>query len=146
MKQDANKIRAKILGLLGSADYRPLDKVEIARKLGISANDRVALRQSLKQLEHSGAIARIRKNRYVLPDEADLVTGTISIHQSGFGFLGNEKEGAADLFIPAENTGTAMNGDRVVARVTREATRGRGKDHLRDEGRVIRILERVHQT
>jgi ribonuclease R len=146
-KTDNDDIRRRILDLMRKRDYRPLDKVEISRALGLGSNDRVSVRTALHELERAGDIARIRKNRYVLPSEADLITGTLSIHQSGFGFLTTEKEGEQDLFIAAENTGTAMNGDRVVARITREASGPRTKDrHLRPEGRVIRILERAHDT
>src|SRR5213595_1187115 len=104
----------------------------------------MGLNQALRELERSGEIARIRKNRYVLPAEADLVTGTLSIHQAGYGFLITEKPGEADIFIAAENTGTAMHGDRVVARITRDPAYARTKG--RREGRVIRILERAHDT
>ncbi len=137
----------RVLQLLKKRDYRPLDKIDMARALGLKSNESVMLRKTLRELETAGEIARIRKNRYVLPSEADLVTGKLSIHQSGFGFLTTEKAGEKDLFISAENTGTAMNGDRVVARVTREVSPTRSKDrHLRPEGRVIRILERAHDT
>ncbi len=147
MIQNGRKIREKILALLASRDYRPLDKTEIARKLAVKSNQRVALRQELRDLERSGQIARIRKNRYVLPAEADLVTGKLSIHQAGYGFLISETPGEPDIFIAAENTGTAMNGDRVVARITREEPFVRGKKRYgRPEGRVIRILERARDT
>src|SRR3954471_17046873 len=116
VKSDPSDLRTSILGLLGRRDYRPLDKIEMARELGLKSNQRVELRKMLRALEHGGEIARIRKNRYVLPDEADLVTGTLSIHPSAFAFLVTEKEGEGDIFIAAENTGTAMNGDPVVAR------------------------------
>ena len=82
----------------------------------------MGLNQALRELERSGEIARIRKNRYVLPAEADLVTGTLSIHQAGYGFLITEKPGEPDIFVAAENTGTAMHGDRVVVRITRDRT------------------------
>ena len=141
-----DSIRARLLELLRRRDYQPADRNELARQLGLKPKQRVALRQTLRQLERDGDVARIRKDRYILPGEADLVTGTISIHQAGFGFLTNEKAGAEDLFIAADNTGTAMNGDRVVARVIREA-RAQAKDRrLRSEGRVIRIVERAHDT
>ncbi|HJT80457.1 MAG TPA: ribonuclease R [Chthoniobacterales bacterium] len=119
----------------------------MARRLGINSSQRAAFRRELRGLERSGAIARIRKNRYVLPSEADLVTGTISIHQAGFGFLASEKPGEPDIFVAAENTGTAMHGDRVVARINRDvAPRRRSDRGLKTEGRVIRILERAHDT
>jgi len=147
MPQNGRKIREKILALLARKDYGPLDKIEIARKLGLESSERVALRKMLRELERLGEIARIRKNRYVLPAEADLVTGKLSIHQAGYGFLTTETPGQADIFIAAENTGTAMHGDRVVARITRDAVPRRPKDRQgRSEGRVIRILERARNT
>src|SRR6266702_8587058 len=144
MPQNGRKIREKILALLARKDYGPLDKIEIARKLGLESSERIALRKMLRELERLGEIARIRKNRYVLPAEADLVTGTLSIHQAGYGFLITEKPGEPDIFIAAENTGTAMHGDRVVARISREALYRRMKG--RREGRVIRILKRANDT
>src|SRR6266849_29139 len=147
MPQTGRKIREKILALLARKDYGPLDKIEIARKLGLESSERVALRKMLRELERLGEIARIRKNRYVLPAEADLVTGKLSIHQAGYGFLTTETPGQTDIFIAAENTGTAMHGDRVVARITRDAVSRRPKDRQgRSEGRVIRILERARNT
>src|ERR1700737_1152238 len=127
MALNGRNIREQILGLLARKDYRPLNKIDIARKLGLTAAERVALRKSLRELERAGEIARIRKNRYVLPAEADLVTGTLSIHQKGFGFLTTETPGQPDIFIAAENTGTAMHGDRVVARINRVSSPRRAR-------------------
>ncbi len=144
MSVNETKIREQILTLLSRKDYRPLNKIEIARKLGVSGRARVALRGTLRDLERAGEIARIRKDRYVLPAEADLVTGKLSVHPAGYGFLISEKPGEPDVFIAAENVGTAMHRDRVVARISPEPPAGRIKG--RREGRVIRILERAHDT
>src|SRR4029077_8797020 len=119
--------------------------------LGAKGRDRVQVRQTLREMEHAGEIVRIRKNCYVLPAEADLVTGKLSIHQAGFGFRVPEKAGEPDLFVAAENTGTAMNGDRVVVRISRDLPPRRVKGRSartgqRTEGRVIRILERARDT
>ena len=137
-------MREQILALLCRKDYRPLNKIEIASKIGVSGRARVALRGTLRELERAGEIARIRKDRYVLPAEADLLTGKLSVHPAGYGFLTSEKQGEPDVFIAAENIGTAMHGDRVVARVSPDVPSGRIKG--RREGRVIRILERAHDT
>src|SRR6059036_1931768 len=144
MAINGRKIREQVLALLARKDYRPLDKTDIARELGLTGTQQNALRKTLRELERAGAIARIRKNRYVLPAEADLVAGKLSIHQAGYGFLIPETPGQPDIFIAAENIGTAMHGDRVVARISRDAPYGRIKG--RREGRVIRILERAHDT
>ena len=152
MTKNGRTIREKLLALLRMPDYRPSDRNEIARALRLQGRDRVEVRKTLRELEHAGEIVRIRKNRYVLPSEADLVTGKLSIHQAGYGFLVPEKPGEQDIFIAAENTGTAMNGDRVVARISRDVPPRRAKvragqaSQHRSEGRVIRILERARDT
>jgi ribonuclease R len=144
MTANGRNIREQVLSLVARKDYRPLNKIDIGRKLDLTASERVALRKILRELERAGEIARIRKNRYVLPAEADLVAGKLSIHPAGYGFLSPEKSGEPDVFIAAENIGTAMHGDRVVARVSRDTPSDRIKG--RREGRVIRILERAHDT
>ncbi|MGI8482551.1 MAG: ribonuclease R [Chthoniobacterales bacterium] len=147
MTNSKQQLREQILKLLAAPKYRPLDKVELGEALGRKSGARMGLNEILRELERDGDIARIRKNRYVLPAEADLVSGTITIHQAGYGFVTREKPGEQDLFIAAQNTGTAMHGDRVVARISRDErfARVRGSSG-RAEGRVIRILERAHDT
>ncbi len=144
MTANGRKIREQVLALLERKDYRPLNIIDIARELGLTGTQRNGLRRTLRELERAGDIARIRKNRYVLPVEADLVTGKLSIHQAGYGFLIPETPGQPDIFIAAENIGTAMHRDRVVARISRDAPYDRIKG--RREGRVIRILERANDT
>jgi ribonuclease R len=147
MTRNGRNIREKILELLGTSDYRPLDKDGIARRLGPVGSDRVKLRKVLRELESGGQIARIRKNQYILPSAADLVTGKLSINPAGYGFLTTEAPGQPDVFVAAENVGTAMHGDRVVARINRDPPTGRRRDRRgRPEGRVIRILKRARDT
>src|SRR6476620_5892476 len=124
MTANGRKIRELVLALLARKDYRPLNKIDIGRKLDLTASERVALRKMLRELERAGEIARIRKNRYVLPAEADLITGKLSLHPVGYGFLTSEKPGEPDVFIAAENVGTAMHPDRVVARISLEPAAG----------------------
>ncbi len=138
----------RILALLRRADYRPMDKVELSKRLNLHSSERRGLVDVLGTLETDGMIARIRKDRYVLPKTADLVTGTLQVHAGGNAHLINEQAGQKDLFISAGNLGVAMNGDKVVARLElggrgqrREARRGDSA-----EGRVIRILTRANTT
>src|SRR2546423_14715799 len=144
MTSNGRKIQEQILALLGSANYRPLNKSELAKALGRKSGVRMGLSQVVGDLERAGEIARIRKNRYVLPPAADLIAGKLHIHQAGYGFLISEKPGESDIFIAAENIGTAMHGDRVLVRISRDVPDRRIKG--RREGRVIRILERAHDT
>ncbi len=142
-------LKEQIMAVIRSPKYRPLAKVDLARVLGRQSGVRMGLNEALRELEQDGEIARIRKNRYVVPEQADLVTGTLQVHQAGYGFLISEKTGQSDTFISAENTGVAMNGDRVVARINHEADYARAKKKTSGrgaEGRVIRILKRAHDT
>ena len=144
-------LKTKILKLLGSAKYQPLDKVELSKKLELSAGERPGLSELLRTMEQSGEVARIRKERYVIPKTADLRTGLLEVHRSGSAHLVSETKGEPDLFISAENTGTAMNGDRVVARILHMGVeevrrRARGEKLAAPMGAVIRILERKNNT
>ncbi len=132
----------RIQALVSESLYQPLDKIGISKKLGLGPDQRVELRAVLQELEQRGAIARVRRDRYVLPEAAELVTGVIQIHPSGNAHLLSGRPGQPDLYISAENTWTAMPGDTVLARLMYD-TRSREK---KSEGRVIRILKRAHDT
>ena len=98
MIANETKIREQILALLSRKDYRPLNKIEIAEKLGVSGRARVAVRGTLRDLERAGEIARIRKDRYVLPAEADLVSGEVIDPSSWLWFSHLGKGGRAGRF------------------------------------------------
>jgi ribonuclease R len=118
--------------------------VELSKALKWPSERRAELRDVLRKMESAGEIARIRKDRYVLPETADLITGTLQVHAGGNAHLVNEVSGQRDVFVSAVNLGTAMNGDRVVARLMHEGREQR-KD-AQNEARVIRILERANTS
>jgi ribonuclease R len=140
----AQPLDQRVLSFLGSNKYQPLNKTDLAKKLGVSVDERARFRKLLAELESAGKITRIRKDRYVLPRAADLIVGTILINPQGFGYVLNETgDGQGDVYIPASQTSTALHRDRVVARINDEEvtlTRERRKR----AGKVIKILERVN--
>ncbi len=148
---ESKALNSRILELLRAPSYRPLDKVDISKALRLPAERRAELRGLLREMEERGEIARIRKDRYVLPETADLVTGVLQVHQRGNAHLIGERPGQADIFVSAENTWTALDGDRVVARIIDEGIvdqrrRAPSRSGPRVEARVIRILRRAHET
>ncbi|HVB98936.1 MAG TPA: VacB/RNase II family 3'-5' exoribonuclease [Candidatus Dormibacteraeota bacterium] len=82
------------------------------------------------------------KAKKTAPRDPNLFTGRIMLHRDGYGFvvpdapLGIE----GDLYVRADNTGDAMHGDRVLARIERRRPDGRA------EGKVVRIISRAHPT
>jgi ribonuclease R len=140
---DQRPLKEQIIRLISAKDYRALDKVELSKALHLHSSNRRELRDALRDLEVEGAVARIRKDRYVLPQAAQLVTGRIEFHRNGSAHVISEREGQADVFVASANTGVALHRDRVVVRLdlgprpAGEAREGQA------EGRVIRIVERA---
>jgi ribonuclease R len=137
-------LRDRILTLLRAPKYQPLDTVEITKSLGLSPDDRSQLRTVLRSLEQEGVVARIRKDRFVLPQEANLCTGIIRFSRGGQARLDCGTE--PHIFVSLENAGVAMNGDRVVARLIHDGHRQRPDPQGRPAAQVIRILERANET
>jgi ribonuclease R len=154
MKTEFNTLKARIQSLLAASNYQPLRANEIIAALKVPPNDRGLARRTLDHLLQKGVIVRIRKDRFVLPSEADLVTGRIQMHERGFGFVTPESSAAGsrteDIFIPAEDTWVAMHGDSVVVRIhAGDSGRRSGVPQQKQAtykrfGRVIRILERAN--
>jgi ribonuclease R len=67
------------------------------------------------------------------------VSGSVSVTRQGDAFVRDE-EGGPDIFVPGDRLSSAMDGDRVVARVDHHPL-GRNP-----EGSVVRVLERARQT
>src|ERR1041384_4819551 len=89
----SNPLRERILQLLRSPDYRALDKVELSKALRWPSEKRAELRRVLRELETAGEIACIRKDRYVIPSDADLVAGKLQVHAGGNAHLLSETAG-----------------------------------------------------
>src|SRR5512136_2425019 len=120
---------------------RPLLVRELLRQFKLSSEDRRMLKHLLGELVTEGAIVRNRGNRFGLPEKLDLETGTFQANPAGYGFVLPEKKGKPDVYVAAAARLDAMDGDKVVVRVTPPA--GRKKATGKREGVVIRILERA---
>ncbi len=146
-------IHEKIQKLLASPNYHPMHRAELARVLRIPPQKRNEFRRVLSDMLDSGSIVRIRKNKFVLPKEADLVVGRIEFSERGFAFVipevdvtthKKQTERPADIYVSEEDAGVAMHRDKVVVRLSRDQ-RYKGRQG-KPAGRVIRILERANQT
>ena len=123
---------------LQSEARRPLKAKELARAVNVPEADYSEFKDLLSRLVEDGVLYRVKSQRYALPKKINLATGGLSVIRSGAGFV--ETEEGPDIFIPSSALGSALDGDRVVARVERR----RSGD--RPEGRVIKVLERARST
>lgn len=133
--------KESIRKLLTEQRLKPLTGAEIAAALSLRGKNCKALQKWLNELEKAGEIVRIRENRYALGAAADLVTGVLSLARSGNGFVTDAGDSpGADVFVPRDDVGTALPGDRVLVRLDPALGVETGRDRA---GKIIRILERA---
>ncbi|MGH7444757.1 MAG: ribonuclease R [Longimicrobiales bacterium] len=128
----------QIIEFLGGDAARPLKAKELARGLGVEQADYAEFKELLQRMEDEGLLYRVQRQRYAAPGKINLVVGRFRSIRSGAGFVEPEA-GGDDVFIPAEAKESAVDRDKVVARIER---RRRGQ---RVEGTVIRVLERARE-
>jgi ribonuclease R len=128
-----------IVGFLREEAGRPLKPKELARALGVEEGAYAAFREQLQRLEEEGVLYRVQRQRYAAPERINLIVGRVQTTRAGAGFLIPEEAGP-DVYIPTASLNTALDGDRVVARLERQQRTDR------PEGRVIRVLERSRST
>jgi len=128
----------RILQFLREESRHPVRPTELARSLRIQPADRRAFRRLLRRLVADGEVLRLRGGRYTAPGSVHVLTGTLRTWRRGHGVV--TADDGQELFIPASAMASAMDGDRVAARLE-----GRGRAG-RSEGRIVRILKRGRST
>ncbi len=128
----------KILTFMREDAYRPLSAEDLAEEMELKAKDLADFWSVLDKLEAEAAIIKTRFGKYGVPERMNLVVGTLSAHAKGFGFVVPDDPAEPDVYIPSDALLSAMNKDRVVARIHSQAT------GLRREGEIIRIVRRAN--
>ncbi len=150
-------LRQKLLKLFGAKDYVPMRRMEIISVLKFDQDATKEAHTLLDKMLEQGEIARLKKDRLCIPEDADLVSGRLIFRQSGSAILIPDSDPGGDGYpIKSEDTGVSMHGDTVLARKVddqRRPFRGKGRqqrpEYRPDEKpnvRVIRILKRARIT
>ncbi|MFL2832863.1 MAG: ribonuclease R [Coraliomargaritaceae bacterium] len=150
-------LRQKLLKLLGAKDYVPMRRMEIISVLKFGQDATKEAHTLLDKMLEQGEIARLKKDRLCIPEDADLVSGRLIFRQSGSAILIPDSDPGGDGYpVKSEDTGVSMHGDTVLARKVedqRRPFRGKGRqqrpEYKPDEKpnvRVIRILKRARIT
>lgn len=141
------------------SDRAILDKIEqqpkqaagfkqLVRELRVRGESRRELSERLEKMVRQGELVEIDGGRYALPREAkrrNLVTGRLSMHRDGYGFVTPDDPTAkeklsGDIYISPGATANAMHGDRVLVEMGPVRADGRA------EGRILRVATRAHET
>lgn len=133
-----NPIPSRELILRTITEYGEATHQQLAKAFNIDDSDQIeALANRLKAMVRDGQINREgRPSRFRAVTQQDVVSGTVSAHAKGFGFV--VLADMPDLFLHEEQMRWVFNGDKVNAVGTSIDSRGR------TEGRIVEITER-HQ-
>ncbi|HEY0862593.1 MAG TPA: RNB domain-containing ribonuclease [Lacunisphaera sp.] len=142
----------RLLAQLNRRNYVPTAAAALAKEWRLNPKDRRKFFAEVDELVRSGRLVHIKGDRLCLPREADLVTGTINFRQKGSAMVFPEVKVTAPrkpaIFIAAEDTGVALQGDKVVVRL--RSPKERDWPHFlkpgEQAGKVIKILERGSAT
>lgn len=135
IKEDTKKI-------IQSRNYSPLTEGELAKRLQIPVPQRKYFKAVLAELVEEGVL-RCEKGRFEKGHASieGTVTGVISVHRRGFGFVTPLASAALkeEIFIPKDEIGGAIHGDTVVV-LPRQSLRKSGY-----EGQVLEVLQRARE-
>ena len=148
-----------ITHMLG-AEFTPTTPDDLVTALKIAKGEQDKFLAELDEMQTKGLIVRLKRDRLCLPKDADLVTGIIYFRQTGKATVRPDTKtyqaSAEPVAIRSDDTGLAMHGDRVVARLDSDRPRrgrhGKGRkpkdtgNPINKTGRVIRILERARTS
>ena len=90
----------------------------------------------LQDMVRQGQILENRRGEFCLTAKLDLVTGKVSGHRDGFGFVIRDDGEPDDIFLSAREMRALFDGDRVAVRIKGLDRRGRS------EGELVDVLER----
>jgi ribonuclease R len=133
-------IKEAIINFMEEQAYKPMNIRELEGIFSVTKAEAKDFKKILDDLEKEGLVVKTRRKRYGIPDRMGLVTGKFQGHQKGYGFVIPENEGA-DVFVPSSYLNGAMNGDKVVVKITKMEDKGK-----KCEGEIIRVLERVNKV
>jgi ribonuclease R len=119
--------------------YIPLLRNDLFYALRIPEHHELLAKRALKNLVDRAVVVSRGQKYQLANSRTNVVTGLMSMHHRGFGFLrpDNPSEVSDEIFIPKHATMNAVDGDRVEVVVDWANVSEKGP-----EGRIVSILKR----
>lgn len=148
----------KILEVLRATKARALHVAEICTRLEIPKSERAEMTLLLERMADEKLVTQLPGGKFKVgekrpprqapggaspntasapTEKAPALTGKLSMHPRGFGFVTTIEQKGPDVFILAQNLGSAMHGDRVSIRAW--------KSRQGLEGEVLAVLDRAQK-
>jgi ribonuclease R len=145
-KREDNSFSKTVLNVFIENPFRGYNFRQLSHALGITDKaSKNLVKEILLSLENEGSIVAMNRGKYKLNPSVlnsgvvkNVITGTVDMKQTGKAYILSEDMGE-DVFIAANNTNRALNGDLVKVRLF---PKRKGK---KMEGRIIQVLERKRQ-
>jgi ribonuclease R len=128
--------REEILGIFRSVKA-PLDPRSLALSLDVHADSMDVLLRRLRAMERDGQLQSDPSGTFVLAAQTGFVSGRVSSHRDGFGFVIPDEPGD-DLFLSEKEMQKVLHGDKVMARIIGTDRRGR------PEGTIVEVVSRAN--
>jgi ribonuclease R len=109
----------------------------IAKELHVKKDEMESLMRRIDAMERDGQLKTDSSGRYELANFSGFITGHVSSHPDGYGFLIPDEAGD-DIFLPEKEMQKVLNGDRVQVRIVGNDRRGRA------EGTIVEVLSRAN--
>lgn len=137
-------MKFSILAVFNKSNSPPSKFSKLFNILSSSKTQRPELKQSLERLEHTGHITRSDQDYYTPSLNQQLIEGRIQITLQGRGFVQPDTSDYKEIAIPASQTGTALHGDHVQVKLTknRQSSRSRTEAKKTPTGSVVAITKR----
>ncbi|OJF92177.1 ribonuclease R [Alkalibacterium sp. 20] len=134
-----SSLKKDILEYMKEQDQKAMEVSKISEGLNLSgADDFRKVVKAIAELEREDKVVLLQNGQFRLKAAAASMTGRFSGTDRGFGFVTLE-EFEQDIFIPPNDTLSALNGDTVKVVVTQEALPQKDKGPA---GRIIEVIER----
>ena len=131
--------KEQILGFFKENSDKPFLEADLISTLNLNTLDIPPFLNMLEEMVQDVQLIKTKKKKYALPEFFQIYVGKIQMTAKGFGFAIIDSIQMGDVFIPASSLNGAMNGDRVMVKLTKQGAEGK-----RSEGEVIGIVERVN--
>ena len=116
---------------------RPLKVQAILDAFGLKGQRMLSLlTDRLDKMVRAGQLIENRRREYCLTEKLDLVTGQVSGHRDGFGFVVRDDGENEDVYLSAREMRSLFDGDRVALKIVDRDRRGK------PEGKLVEVLER----
>ena len=149
-----DELKEALLEHLGQKNYRPVKPRKIAKALGLNEDQARNLKKLVKRLVINGEIAYGDAHTIGLADKirSNRVVGVFRRTSGGYGFVRpkgvTKREEGEDIYIPANRTADAANGDTVSVQLSkpqkgdRRGGRDQRSDSKKKQGSIVEVIER----